>query len=326
MRQALLATSSARSCAASTRPPRRCCGRWAETGRPPGASPTTSAGPGQGADGGPGGGAGLTDGQRHAWLAAELRFRLPAMEIRSPAILPGGSRANALASIAESSGVSGAGIVSALIRLASLLWPGPRRIRARVCGEPTRHLVLSPDLSVQLLDVAARDLREVRPAEGAARSVECLVPPGRAAGLAAALAATAPPALPGRRACRRAADRRPAQAHRAGDLLPRPLDGTARPAGPAAALRDAARHRRRPGWATGLPREFRGAVKIASFIAGDEAYLNAVLTTVLSEPFGPWPALPRRPCPPTATPGTGSAGCPGNGARGCRTGTGRAGP
>ena len=62
-----------------------------------GAAPTGPAGPGGGAADG------LTDGQRHAWLAAELRFRLPAMEIRSPAILPGGSRANALASIAGSS-------------------------------------------------------------------------------------------------------------------------------------------------------------------------------------------------------------------------------
>jgi hypothetical protein len=35
---------------------------------------------------------GLTDGQRHDLLAAEVRFRLAAMEVRSPAILPGGSR------------------------------------------------------------------------------------------------------------------------------------------------------------------------------------------------------------------------------------------
>lgn len=94
---------------------------------------------------------GRTNEQRHAELAAELRFRLPAMEIRCPAILPGGSRTSALASIAESSGVSGAGMVSALIRLASLFWPGPRRIRARVwiespAAEPgTRVTVLLED-------------------------------------------------------------------------------------------------------------------------------------------------------------------------------------
>src|ERR1700733_12267807 len=93
----------------------------------------------------------VTDAQRHAQLAAELRFRLPAMEIRCPALLPGGSRTSALASIAESSGVSGAGLVSALIRLASLFWPGPRRIRVRVwiespAAEPgTRVTVLLED-------------------------------------------------------------------------------------------------------------------------------------------------------------------------------------
>ena len=37
---------------------------------------------------------GLTDGQRHDQLAAELKFRLAAMELRAPAILPGGSRSS----------------------------------------------------------------------------------------------------------------------------------------------------------------------------------------------------------------------------------------
>ncbi|HEY3883407.1 MAG TPA: DUF4389 domain-containing protein [Trebonia sp.] len=81
-------------------------------------------------------GDGLTDAQRHAELAAELRFRLPAMEIRSPAILPGGSRTNALASIAEDSGVNGAGIVSAAFQLAGLFWPSQWRVRTRVWIEP----------------------------------------------------------------------------------------------------------------------------------------------------------------------------------------------
>lgn len=39
-------------------------------------------------------GDGWTDGQRHEQLAAELKFRLCAMEIRAPAILPGGRRTN----------------------------------------------------------------------------------------------------------------------------------------------------------------------------------------------------------------------------------------
>jgi hypothetical protein len=77
----------------------------------------------------------LAAAQLHDELAAELRFRLPAMEIRSPAILPGGRRTGALASIVQSSGVSGAGMVSAVIQLAGLLWPTPARVRARVWME-----------------------------------------------------------------------------------------------------------------------------------------------------------------------------------------------
>jgi hypothetical protein len=70
-------------------------------------------------------------GQRQAQLVAELRFRLPTMEVRTPAILPGGTKTNALASIAEASGVSGAGMVSAILRFAGMFWPQPRLIRVR---------------------------------------------------------------------------------------------------------------------------------------------------------------------------------------------------
>jgi hypothetical protein len=79
----------------------------------------------------------LTDGQRHDQLAAELKFRLSAMEVRSPAILPGGSRSEGLASIAEDSGVAGGDLVAAVIRFLGLLWPGPRRWLLRVWVEPS---------------------------------------------------------------------------------------------------------------------------------------------------------------------------------------------
>jgi hypothetical protein len=78
---------------------------------------------------------GLTALQRHDQLAAELRFRLPTMEIRAPAILPGGTRSNALASIAEWSGVSGGGLAGAVIRAANLFWPKAKPIRVRVWVE-----------------------------------------------------------------------------------------------------------------------------------------------------------------------------------------------
>jgi hypothetical protein len=81
--------------------------------------------------------AGVTDGQRHDQLAAELKFRLAAMEVRSPAILPGGSRTDGLASIAEDSGVTGAGLAGALIRYLGSLWPASRRFQLRFWVEPS---------------------------------------------------------------------------------------------------------------------------------------------------------------------------------------------
>jgi hypothetical protein len=77
-------------------------------------------------------GGSVTDRQRHEWLAAELKFRLAAVQVHSPPILPGGSRAGALASIAEASGVSGAGLAGAIINFFSALWPSPRRYELRV--------------------------------------------------------------------------------------------------------------------------------------------------------------------------------------------------
>jgi hypothetical protein len=74
----------------------------------------------------------LTDVQRRDRLAAGLKFWLPAVEVRAPAIFPGGSRSSALASIAEASGVNGSGLAGAIIRFFGMLWPSPRRVRVRV--------------------------------------------------------------------------------------------------------------------------------------------------------------------------------------------------
>jgi hypothetical protein len=75
--------------------------------------------------------------QRHDWLVAELTFRLPTVQVRSPAILPGGSRAAGLASIAETSGVNGAGMAAAVIRFFGMVWPNPPRIQVRAWVERT---------------------------------------------------------------------------------------------------------------------------------------------------------------------------------------------
>jgi len=95
----------------------------------------------------------LTVGQYHAQLAAELRFRLPTMEVRAPAILPGGTKANALASLAERSGISGAGVLSAVFRFAGMFWPRPRLVRVRSWVEevePARITVLLEDVKTGL--------------------------------------------------------------------------------------------------------------------------------------------------------------------------------
>ena len=73
---------------------------------------------------------GTTDEQRR--LYAELRFRLPAVEVRAPATLPGGTKSSELASIAEDSGINGSGLAGAIINFFNMLWPNPRRYQVRV--------------------------------------------------------------------------------------------------------------------------------------------------------------------------------------------------
>src|SRR5271165_2141390 len=75
---------------------------------------------------------GVIDGQRYDQLVARLKFLLSAIEVRAPAILPGGSRSNGLASIAEASGVAGSDLAGAIIRFFGMLWPNPRRFQVRV--------------------------------------------------------------------------------------------------------------------------------------------------------------------------------------------------
>jgi hypothetical protein len=72
------------------------------------------------------------DRQRHDQFVARLKFLLSAIDIRAPAILPGGTRSNGLASIAEASGVNGGSLAGAIIRFFGMLWPNPRRFQVRV--------------------------------------------------------------------------------------------------------------------------------------------------------------------------------------------------
>ena len=74
----------------------------------------------------------VTGGRGYDELVARLKFQLSAIEVRSPAILPGGSRTNGLASIAAASGVVGGGLAGAIIQFFGMLWPKPRRFQVRV--------------------------------------------------------------------------------------------------------------------------------------------------------------------------------------------------
>ena len=74
----------------------------------------------------------VIDGRLYDQLVARLKFQLSAIEVRAPAILPGGSRSNGLASIAEASGVTGSSLAGAVIQFFGMLWPNPRRFKVRV--------------------------------------------------------------------------------------------------------------------------------------------------------------------------------------------------
>lgn len=127
-----------------------------------------------------------TAGQRHEWLAAEVKFRLAAVDVYAPPILPGGSRSEGLASIAEASGVSGGGLAGAIIRFAGSLWPSPRRFELRVWVEAAPRRVTarggearaaltqadSPPAGIKTVTIQAGTPRAVTVWAGNAREAE----------------------------------------------------------------------------------------------------------------------------------------------------------
>jgi len=88
-----------------------------------------------------------TGEHKHDRLVEELKFRLPAVEVRMPAILPGGSRSGGLASIAEATGVTGAGLAGAIIRFFGMVWPNPPRIQVQAWLEWTPEQASSDDVT-----------------------------------------------------------------------------------------------------------------------------------------------------------------------------------
>jgi len=79
----------------------------------------------------------LTDQQRTDKVANELRFRLPAVAVKSPAVLPGGTKVSGLVSIAESTSSTTGDLAGAIIHFVGLLWPSPRQYQIRLRVEPS---------------------------------------------------------------------------------------------------------------------------------------------------------------------------------------------
>ena len=111
-------------------------------------------------------------------LAARIKFQLSAIEVRSPAILPGGTRSNGLASIAEASGVAGGDLAGAIIRIFGMLWPKPRRFQVRVRmesgdggprGTGSRKVTVSLDEPATGQSVATKTIVAGNPDEVAAQ-------------------------------------------------------------------------------------------------------------------------------------------------------------
>jgi hypothetical protein len=68
-------------------------------------------------------------------LLEELRFRLPAVEVRKPALMPGGSTLDTLASLISDSGGTGAKATAALMQAVHALEAQPRTYEVRVYSE-----------------------------------------------------------------------------------------------------------------------------------------------------------------------------------------------
>lgn len=112
--------------------------------------------------------------KQHDPLTDELKFRLSAMEIRAPAILPGGSRTNELASIAEASGNSAAGLAGAVIQFFGMIWPNPRRIQLKVRAETRTRVTVELQNSGTGATLSTKTVATSRDDETAAMVAGCV--------------------------------------------------------------------------------------------------------------------------------------------------------
>jgi hypothetical protein len=71
-------------------------------------------------------------------LTEKLKFSLPAVDVRRPATMPGGTTMDSLASVAVQSGVQGSGLAAALMQAAASLQGQPRTYQVRMFTERCR--------------------------------------------------------------------------------------------------------------------------------------------------------------------------------------------
>jgi len=112
--------------------------------------------------------------KQHDPLTDELKFRLSAMEIRAPAILPGGSRTNELASIAEATGNSAAGLAGAVIQFFGMIWPNPPRIQLKVRMETRTRVTVELQNSRTGATLSTKTVATARDDETAAMVAGCV--------------------------------------------------------------------------------------------------------------------------------------------------------
>jgi hypothetical protein len=93
-------------------------------------------------------------------LAEELRFRLPAVEVRRPAAMPGGSTLTNLARVVSDSDISGSKTTAAAMLVVNALTAKPRRYEVRTYVEScTKDGRLGPSGGYRLITVDMRDAR-----------------------------------------------------------------------------------------------------------------------------------------------------------------------
>ena len=112
--------------------------------------------------------------KQHDPLTDELKFRLSAMEIRSPAILPGGSRTSELASIAQATGNSAAGLAGAVIQFFGTIWPNPRRIQLKIRAETGTRVTVELQNSRTGSTLSTKTVATARDDETAAMVAGCV--------------------------------------------------------------------------------------------------------------------------------------------------------